>query len=284
MLRAWRKADGFEGRSSVRSWLYRIATNVCIDMQRHVQRRARPMEMGPASPPDQSRLGPLLPEAPGCCPSPMPGSGRSTPTPPRSPSTASRSGWPSSPPSSTCRRASGRRSCCATSSGGRRPRRPSCSRPRSPQSTARSSGRGPRCAQEADVATGSLDDDDANSWAATSTRSSATTSTAWSHCCTTTRCSRCPRWRSGSGGRPTSAPGWSSPAPTSPGVSPAPRPGQGCPAFGQYRRDPAGGFEPWALQVLEVSGGRIASMSMFLAPLAPWPPVRRIRPAVAPRR
>ncbi len=63
MVRAWRNADRFEGRSSVRSWLYRIATNVCIDMHRHVQRRARPMEMGPSSPPDESFLGPLLPEA-----------------------------------------------------------------------------------------------------------------------------------------------------------------------------------------------------------------------------
>ncbi len=63
MVRAWRNAESFEGRSSVRSWLYRIATNVCIDMQRHVQRRARPMEMGNASPPDESRLGPLLPES-----------------------------------------------------------------------------------------------------------------------------------------------------------------------------------------------------------------------------
>ena len=63
MLRAWRSADGFEGRSSVRSWLYRIATNVCIDMHRQVQRRARPMDMGPASPPEESLLGPLLPEA-----------------------------------------------------------------------------------------------------------------------------------------------------------------------------------------------------------------------------
>jgi RNA polymerase sigma-70 factor (ECF subfamily) len=63
MLRAWRKAAGFEGRSSVRSWLYRIATNVCIDMHRNVQRRARPMEMGPSSPPIESHLGPLLPEA-----------------------------------------------------------------------------------------------------------------------------------------------------------------------------------------------------------------------------
>ena len=64
MIKALRAAAGFEGRSSVRSWLYRIASNVCIDMTRQVQRRARPMEMGPASPPDESFLGPLRPEAP----------------------------------------------------------------------------------------------------------------------------------------------------------------------------------------------------------------------------
>jgi RNA polymerase sigma-70 factor, ECF subfamily len=63
MVRAWRNAERFEGRSSMRSWLYRIATNVCIDMHRHVQRRARPMDMGPASPPNDSLLGPALPEA-----------------------------------------------------------------------------------------------------------------------------------------------------------------------------------------------------------------------------
>jgi RNA polymerase sigma-70 factor (ECF subfamily) len=61
-LRAWRNAEGFEGRSSVRSWLYRIATNICIDMHRQVQRRARPMEMGPASPPEDTHIGPLLAE------------------------------------------------------------------------------------------------------------------------------------------------------------------------------------------------------------------------------
>ncbi len=63
LVRAWRHAGDFEGRSSVRSWLYKIATNVCIDMSRQVQRRARPMEMGPSSPPDETMLGPPLGEA-----------------------------------------------------------------------------------------------------------------------------------------------------------------------------------------------------------------------------
>src|SRR5690348_8345476 len=47
-LRAWRSYDRFEGRSTVRSWLYRIATNVCLDLLSSRQRRARPMDLGPA--------------------------------------------------------------------------------------------------------------------------------------------------------------------------------------------------------------------------------------------
>jgi RNA polymerase sigma-70 factor (ECF subfamily) len=49
MVRAWRAFDRFEGRSALRSWLYRIATNVCMDMLGSAQRRARPMDLGPAS-------------------------------------------------------------------------------------------------------------------------------------------------------------------------------------------------------------------------------------------
>lgn len=61
MVRAWRHLDDFEGRASVRTWLYRIATNVCLDMLKSPQRRARPMDLGPAmvSP---SEPGPILPE------------------------------------------------------------------------------------------------------------------------------------------------------------------------------------------------------------------------------
>jgi len=62
MVRAWRAADSFEGRSSVRSWLYRIATNVCLDQLRGRQRRARPMELGPSRPPVESSLEFVLPE------------------------------------------------------------------------------------------------------------------------------------------------------------------------------------------------------------------------------
>jgi RNA polymerase sigma-70 factor (ECF subfamily) len=61
MVRAWRGIDRFEGRSALRSWLYRIATNVCLDMLQGPQRRARPMDLGPSSTAD-SFLAPGLPE------------------------------------------------------------------------------------------------------------------------------------------------------------------------------------------------------------------------------
>ncbi len=62
MVRAWRSIGTFEGRSSLRSWLYRIANNVCVDMVRSPQRRARPMEMGPSTATADVVLGDPRPE------------------------------------------------------------------------------------------------------------------------------------------------------------------------------------------------------------------------------
>ncbi|GHJ33268.1 sigma-70 family RNA polymerase sigma factor [Streptomyces hygroscopicus subsp. hygroscopicus] len=68
MVRAWRGLDRFEGRSALRSWLYRIATNVCLDMLGGSKRRARPMDLtSPATPfpatlaerPEATWIGPV---------------------------------------------------------------------------------------------------------------------------------------------------------------------------------------------------------------------------------
>jgi RNA polymerase sigma-70 factor (ECF subfamily) len=60
-VRAWRGFDRFEGRAALRSWLYRIATNVCMDSLNGRNRRARPMDMGPSRDP-LGPIGDILPE------------------------------------------------------------------------------------------------------------------------------------------------------------------------------------------------------------------------------
>src|SRR5438105_14283783 len=73
-IRAWRSYDRFEGRAALRSWLYRIATNVCLDMVGSRERRARPMDIGPSREPVLGN-GAILPGVTWIAPTPDPADG-----------------------------------------------------------------------------------------------------------------------------------------------------------------------------------------------------------------
>ncbi|WP_082471177.1 sigma-70 family RNA polymerase sigma factor [Arthrobacter sp. Leaf234] len=62
MIKAWSRRDTFAGQSSLRTWLFRIAHNVCVDMLRSPQRRARPMDLGPSTRTADAVLGAPLTE------------------------------------------------------------------------------------------------------------------------------------------------------------------------------------------------------------------------------
>jgi RNA polymerase sigma-70 factor (ECF subfamily) len=71
MLRAWRSLHRFEGRSALKSWLYRIATNVCFDALNGREKRARPMDLGGPGEPILENLA-ELPEVTWITPLPTP--------------------------------------------------------------------------------------------------------------------------------------------------------------------------------------------------------------------
>ena len=121
LVRAWRGLARFEGRSSLRRWLYTVATNSCLDAVDRRGRRALPVDLGPSSEhavhgdtplTDVAWLGPY-PDADA-----RPAARR------RATSSARPSSWPSSPRCSTCRATSGRRCCCSRCSASPPPRSP----------------------------------------------------------------------------------------------------------------------------------------------------------------
>ena len=267
MLRAWRHADSFEGRSSLRSWLYRIATNVCIDMTRQVQRRARPMDMGPSSPPDESRLGPLLPEATWVTPIP---DARVAPE-------------HADPAEITQYRESIRLAFVTALQHLPARQRAAlilCEVLRWPAAdvaelldtsvaavnSALQRARATLSTLPGDVTTSRLDDADAallERYVDAFERYDIERLVTLLHEDAVQTMPPFAMWLHG----PMDIGRWMvQPGPSAcRGSRLVPTVANGCPAFGQYRRDPAGGYTAWALQVLEISGGKITWMSFFLS-------------------
>ena len=264
MVRAWRSADRFEGRSSLRTWLYRIATNVCIDMGRQVQRRARPMEMGPASPPDERLLGAPQPELPWVTPV---ADGRVAPE--------------TSDPAEVAHHRETIRLAFVTALQHLPPKQRAslilCEVLRWPAAEA---------AELLDTTVASVNsalqraratmaelperphvNDLGDADAALLERYDIETLVTLLHDDAVQSMPPFALWLQGA----KDIGAWMvEPGPSGcRGSRLLPTTANGCPAFGQYRPDPAGGWAPWAIQVLEISDGRIAEMSFFLDLLDP---------------
>ena len=271
MVRAWRNAERFEGRSSLRTWLYRIATNVCIDMGRQVQRRARPMEMGPSSPPDERLLGAPQPELPWVTPI---GDGRVAPEtsdpaevahhretirlafvtalqhlPPKQRAAlilCEVLRWPAAEAAELLDT-----TVASVNSALQRARATLAALPERPH---------PTDLGEADAAL--LD-----RYVDAFERYDIETLVTLLHDDAIQSMPPFALWLQGA--RDIGA--WMvEPGPSGcRGSRLVATTANGCPAFGQYRPDPGGGWAPWAIQVLEISDGRIAEMSFFLDLLDP---------------
>ena len=110
LLRAWRGLARFEGRSSLRSWLYTIATNACLSQIARRPKRVLPIDYGPAADPHDAPPASRRSRASGSSPTRTSGSALEDGSPRPRPATSSAraSSWRSSPRSSTCRRRSAR--------------------------------------------------------------------------------------------------------------------------------------------------------------------------------
>ena len=271
MVRAWRNRERFEGRSSLRSWLYRIATNVCIDMSRQVQRRARPVDMGPASPPEESFLGPMLTDAAWVTPLPDAGgdagdlgSGRGRPVPGVGPAGVRHRPAASARPSA----------------GHAHPVRGAALAGRRGRGVARHQGGAINSSLQRARATlgglggqappDQLDAEDKvllDQYVDAFERYDIDRLVTLLHDDAFQSMPPFAMWIKGAAdiGRFMLEPG----PERLPRLVLRPTSANGCPAFGQYKPDPDGGYTAWAIQVLEISGGKVSGMNFFLDFLDP---------------
>jgi RNA polymerase sigma-70 factor (ECF subfamily) len=268
MIKALRASDGFEGRSSLRSWLYRIATNVCIDMSRQVQRRARPVEIGPASPPIESRLGPVHPEATWVTP-------------------LADSSFGEDPADTVEQRESIRLAFVAALQhlpARQRAALVLCEVLRWPAAEAAalldtSVASVNSALQRARATLAALPEDGRHRpldpvdhellgrYVDAFERYDMDALVALLHDDAVQSMPPYAMWLQGSADITAFM---VQPGPSAcRGSKLVPTNANGCPAFGQYKPDPAGGWKPWAIQVLEISEGRIADLAFFLDPLDP---------------
>ncbi|MBV8462793.1 MAG: sigma-70 family RNA polymerase sigma factor [Acidimicrobiales bacterium] len=266
MVRAWRNAAGFEGRSSLRSWLYKIATNVCIDMQRQVQRRARPMEMGPSSPPDEAHLGPPMPEVPWVTPLPDASvvSDLADPAEVAEFRESVRLAFVTALQHLPARQRAALVLCDVL----RWPAAEAADLLETTTAAVNSALQRARATLSdlPDTPAPPLDDPDAElleRYVDAFERYDIERLVSLLHDDAVQSMPPFAMWIQGARDIGT----WMvQPGPSGcRGSRLLPTRANGCPAFGQYRPDPAGGYTPWALQVLEVSGGAIAQMSFFLS-------------------
>jgi RNA polymerase sigma-70 factor, ECF subfamily len=265
-IRAWKAYDRFEGRSSLRSWLYRIATNVCLDMLSGRERRARPMDMGPAVDPDPANLN-MLSEATWIQPAP---DGLLIPEGDPADVAVARESiklafiaalqhlparqraslilcdvlrWKASEVAELLES-----SVASVNSALQRARATLAAADAAPDDPGEPLDEADRALLDRYVkafeqydmtALTSLIQEDASQ--------------------------SMPPYDMWLAGRENILRWWVGPGIGCKGSRMLPAPAAcGSPAFGQYKPDPKGGYEPWALQVLEVSGGRIAELTFFL--------------------
>ncbi len=212
-VRAWQSIDGFQGgRASLKTWVYAIATNVCFDMLRSVQRRARPMDLSAPSQPG-SPIGVPLPDS--AWVQPIPSSrvlaAHADPAELAAQRETVRLAFVAAlqqlPPKQRAVLSS-----CVTCCAGKPTKWPICWTRRWPRSTARCNAHGPLWTVESWPLAGRWTMSSENFSAGTSTPLSGTTWKRSPRCCTKTR--PCPCRRSDGGcaaGRRSGAPGWAAP-------------------------------------------------------------------------